>query len=265
MQTSSLQYSWLFGTHYSPNKPFKSYAISQEGVIEYLAYIYRKEEGIFRFLRAVLDSEGKRNSYPVKEFCDLKDPERTLNDDEQAIQSELFDDLMESEKIEAIIQYLKSIVEQIEEFNLLFNINSSTASDKVEEYRNIRNLSLGQKVVAMLDFILGYGTYTGDKRPLIIDQPEDNLDNQYIYHNLVKQLRDVKQERQVIIATHNATIITNAMTDQVCVMNSDGKHGWVERTGYPSEEKIKKDIVNYLEGGIESFKHKSRIYRPVLR
>ena len=63
----------------------------------------------------------------------------------------------------------------------------------------------------------------------------------------------------------NATIVTNAMTDQVCVMNSDGKHGWVERTGYPSEEKIKKDIVNYLEGGVESFKHKSKIYRPVLK
>ena len=172
---------------------------------------------------------------------------------------------MKSDTIESIIQYLKIIVGQIEEFRLLFNINSSTTSNKGEDYRNIRNLSLGQKVVAKLDFILGYGTYIGDKRPLIIDQPEDNLDNQYIYHNLVKQLRKVKQERQVIIATHNATIVTNAMTDQVCVMNSDGKHGWVERTGYPSEEKIKRDIVNYLEGGVESFKHKSKIYRAVLK
>ncbi len=256
---------WLFGTNFSYYKPFKSYAISQEGVIEYLAYIYRKEKGIFGFLRVVLDPEAKRNVYSVKEFCDLKDPERRLNDDEQEIKSAIFDDLMKSDTIESIIQYLKIIVGQIEEFRLLFNINSSTTSNKGEDYRNIRNLSLGQKVVAMLDFILGYGTYIGDKRPLIIDQPEDNLDNQYIYHNLVKQLRKVKQERQVIIATHNATIVTNAMTDQVCVMNSDGKHGWVERTGYPSEEKIKRDIVNYLEGGVESFKHKSKIYRAVLK
>ena len=256
---------WLFGTHFSINKPYKNYAISHESVIEYLAYIYRKEKGIFGFLRVALNSDEKRNLYPVKEFCDLKDPERTLNDDDQAIQSAIFDDLMKGDSIEAIIQYLKNIVGQIEEFRLLFNINNSTTSNKGEDYRNIRSLSLGQKVVAMLDFILGYGTYIGDKRPLIIDQPEDNLDNQYIFHNLVKQLREVKQERQVIIATHNATIVTNAMTDQVCVMNSDGKHGWVERTGYPSEEKIKKDIVNYLEGGVESFKHKSKIYRPVLK
>ncbi len=50
-------------------------------------------------------------------------------------------------------------------------------------------VSLGQKVVVMLSFVLGYSDYSNDYRPLIIDQPEDNLDNQYIYHNLVHQLR----------------------------------------------------------------------------
>ena len=147
---------------------------------------------------------------------------------------------------------------------MLFNVNSSSASAGKPNYKDVTTLSLGQKVVAMLDFVLEYGEYIGDYRPLLIDQPEDNLDSQYIYKNLVQQLRNVKEKRQIIIATHNATIVTNAMADQVCVMKSDGKNGWIDVAGYPSETRIKKSIVNYLEGGIESFKHKIKIYNDIL-
>ena len=116
----------------------------------------------------------------------------------------------------------------------------------------------------MLSFILGYSEYSNDYRPLIIDQPEDNLDNQYIYKNLVKQLRLIKEKRQVIIATHNATIVTNAKADQVCLVRSDNQHGWIETTGYPGEKRIKTHIINYLEGGKSSFLHKISIYRDAL-
>ena len=67
------------------------------------------------------------------------------------------------------------------------------------------------------------------------------------------------------IATHNATIVTNAKADQVCVMKSDNKHGWIETTGYPSEKQIKNHIINNLEGGKESFIHKVSIYDAVLQ
>ena len=84
---------------------------------------------------------------------------------------------------------------------LLFILNSKEYSSSCLIYMSkysfiwktfwsvITPLSLGQKVVAMMTFILGYSDYSGDYRPLIIDQPEDNLDNQYIYKNLVAQLR----------------------------------------------------------------------------
>ena len=55
------------------------------------------------------------------------------------------------------------------------------------------------------------------------------------------------------------------MADQVCVMCSDGENGWIERAGYPSEDTIKRDIVNYMEGGIDSFEHKIRVYQPILK
>lgn len=119
-------------------------------------------------------------------------------------------------------------------------------------------------MVAILTFILNYGTYCGDNSSLIIDQPEDNLDNQYIYKNLVSSLRQVKNERQVIVVTHSSTIVTNADAEQVIVLKSDNKHGWIENRGYPSDKIVMKYIVQYLEGGEESFKHKMDAYSTIL-
>ena len=76
--------------------------------------------------------------------------------------------------------------------------------------------------------------------------------------------RDIKEKRQVIIATHNATIVTNAKADLVCEMQSDNVHGWIEAMGYPSKERVKKKIINYLEVGNDSFAHKIEIYRNVI-
>ena len=71
-------------------------------------------------------------------------------------------------------------------------------------------------------------------------------------------------KRQVIIATHNATLVTNTNAEQVCVMQSNGDRGWIDSSGYVGTPKIKKQIVNYLEGGIESFVHKCEIYHDIL-
>lgn len=148
---------------------------------------------------------------------------------------------------------------------LEFNINSKESSQQLDiPYKEVGVLSLGQKVVAMLDFLLAYSDYSKDFRPLIIDQPEDNLDNRYIYRHLVQQFRDVKAQRQIILATHNTTIVTNSMTDQVVIMESDGVNGWIESQGYVSEKYIKNHIINQLEGGKDSFKHKMSIYETAL-
>lgn len=125
-------------------------------------------------------------------------------------------------------------------------------------------MSLGQKVVALLTFILSYSKFSNDNTPLIIDQPEDNLDSQYIYNNLVKQLRKIKEKRQIIIATHNSTIVINSKTENVIVMKSDNTKGWMETYGYPAEKSIINNVLNYLEGGKESFNHKRTIYEDFL-
>lgn len=182
-----------------------------------------------------------------------------------AMLKNLMSKIIASDNISSIIEFIKTYIKEMETFSLLFNVNNKEGVKLPVLFKPVQELSLGQKVVAMLSFILGYSEYSSDFRPLIIDQPEDNLDNQYIYRNLVCQLRSIKEKRQIIIATHSATIVTNAKADQVCVMNSDGQHGWVEAIGYPVEKRIKSHILNHLEGGTESFLHKMSIYEPILK
>ncbi|AHF05822.1 Spaf_1101 family AAA-like ATPase [Desulfitobacterium metallireducens] len=264
---------WIFGMDYNEESSFHNYNITQENVIGYLLSLYDKL-GIFEFLDMV--TYGKIDE--AKRLVNLLDFRTDMNQDlidkginelnsakTSSFIKTIFSELITDSNINIIINYLRQYVEDIEEFSLEFNLNNREGNNEMSPlYKDVRTLSLGQKVVAMLSFILGYSEYSKDYRPLIIDQPEDNLDNQYIYKNLVKQLRGVKEKRQVIIATHNATIVTNAKADQVCIMVSDNNHGWVATTGYPGENRIKEHIINYLEGGKDSFLHKLSVYEEAL-
>ncbi|HCW54089.1 MAG TPA: hypothetical protein DG753_10195 [Clostridium sp.] len=172
------------------------------------------------------------------------------------IEKNLFDNRKEMN--ESIIGCLK----MNKKFTLEFNVNNKerVSTDKPILMKDIKLLSLGQKVVALLSFVFEFGKFSGDNSILIIDQPEDNLDNQYIYKNLVNNLKNIKNERQVIIVTHSSTIVTNADAEQVIVMESDNEKAWIAKSGYPEDKTIVQHILNYLEGGIESFKHKKGIY-----
>ncbi|UTI42688.1 hypothetical protein NKG37_02735 [Niallia sp. RD1] len=88
--------------------------------------------------------------------------------------------------------------------------------------------------------------------------------SQYIYINLVESLKKIKNKRQVIIVTHNPSIVTNAGAEQVIVLASNNGKGWVEAQGYHGNAKITKHILQYLEGGEESFLHKMETYKTIL-
>lgn len=251
---------WIFGdVKVDKRREFKEFEITQESAIEYVYYVSGKA-GIIALLKMALKEEN-RYLYDISDFLKV---DSATEEYKRSVIDGIFDELVTSRNYSQIIQYLRESVANSEKLSLEFNINSRTTARQGAVYKNVGHLSLGQKVVAMLDFVLGYGDFIDDNRPILIDQPEDNLDSQYIYMNLVHQLRDIKDKRQVIIATHNATIVTNAMADQVCVMLSDGKNGWIDKAGYPSEDSIKKEIINYLEGGKDSFRHKMKVYEPVL-
>lgn len=262
---------WLFGNKYNEDNWYEHRNITKGNIIEYLLKLY-SQLGIFEFLTLVINKDTDKAFSEVNflYFCtemtqDMVEQEiNPLNiEDAKKLLSKILVKLITDQNIGCVINYLKEYIANVEKFSLEFNINNKAGSSGAD-FKSVEKLSLGQKVVAMLSFVLGYSEYSNDYRPLIIDQPEDNLDNQYIYKNLVEQLRSIKEKRQVIIATHNATIVTNAKADQVCLMDSDNQHGWVKTTGYPGETRIKKHIINHLEGGEESFLHKINIYEDAL-
>lgn len=238
-------------------------------VIAYLRLIIKKI-GYIKFLNLLINKKylTLESHLKISDFIDedkktLSMIEGGFSDISQNNISQVYDEI--KKKLVSNYGFLrKSILYWIqsgEEFSLKFNVNNKEAIKKSEVlFKDLHQLSMGQKVSALLSFVFDYGKYTLDNTPLIIDQPEDNLDNQYIYRNLIKSLRNIKNERQVIIVTHCSAIVTNADAEHVIVMDSDGKNGWLSESGYPSNEKITEHIINFMEGGVESLRNKIRKY-----
>lgn len=123
-----------------------------------------------------------------------------------------------------------------------------------EEYRSLTpplgvpGLSMGQKCTAILSIIL-----VERHTPLIIDQPEDDLDNAFIFREIVQTLRREKERRQFIIATHNANIPVSGDAELIILMNANEEHGWAAYRGSIDDHAIREPVETILEGGREAF------------
>lgn len=133
-------------------------------------------------------------------------------------------------------------------------LNVSTTHEPL--FKDAADLSRGQKCTALLPLLLARRN-----DPLIIDQPEDNLDNHFIYETVVNSIQRLKGQRQMIFITHNANIPVLAEADLVVVLNSDGKKGYVEAAG--SVDQCRDQIIDLLEGGQEAFELRRKRYARV--
>jgi energy-coupling factor transporter ATP-binding protein EcfA2 len=130
-------------------------------------------------------------------------------------------------------------------------LNVGTADEPI--FKDAADLSRGQKCTALLPLLLAR-----TNNPLIIDQPEDNLDNHFIYETVVNSIQRLKGRRQMIFITHNANIPVLADADLVIVMNSNGKIGFLEKSG--SVDECRDQIVDLLEGGDMAFELRRQRY-----
>ncbi len=97
-------------------------------------------------------------------------------------------------------------------YNIHYIVKSG--NDTIEE------MSPGKKALVLLELLI---SLEESKCPILIDQPEDDLDNRSIYDDLVQFIRRRKQERQIIIVTHNANIVLGADAEEIIIANQDGK------------------------------------------
>ena len=122
-----------------------------------------------------------------------------------------------------------------------------------ETFKESTQLSTGQRCTTILPILL-----TQSERPLLIDQPEDNLDNAFVYDTIVKALRTVRGSRQVIFVTHNPNIPVLGEAERVFVFSSDGRHATLKQVG--TVDDCKDHIERILEGGREAFLQRKARY-----
>ncbi len=143
----------------------------------------------------------------------------------------------------------------------------------------IHNMSTGKASFVLLKLII---KLSKAKAPILIDQPEDNLDNRSVSNDLVTYLRDKKIDRQIIIVTHNPNIVVNADAENIIVANQNGQNGTDSSSPYKfdyingslensfpknaAEEDILKSmgirehIAEIVEGGKDAFKKREEKY-----
>ena len=130
--------------------------------------------------------------------------------------------------------------------------------------RDFRQLSLGQQQSVLLAVMLSAESNT----PLIIDQPEDNLDGEFIYQSIIPVLRRVKERRQVIVVTHNPNIAVLGDAEQIVVLRATNEQGVIVSRGSIDDAATRESACALLEGSREAFQRRARIYgstasRPV--
>lgn len=125
-----------------------------------------------------------------------------------------------------------------------------------ERWRPVASVSPGQRATALLALVLSSGS-----EPLIIDQPEDDLDNRHIYEEVVRVLREVCQSRQVIVATHNANIPVLGDAELIVALDADADRGRLLAIGGLEDASVAAHARRILEGGDEAFEARYRRYR----
>ena len=123
-------------------------------------------------------------------------------------------------------------------------------------HRRLDELSGGQRVSVLLSLLLE----TKGSSPLVIDQPEDELDNRFLFETVLPALKRLKGRRQVILATHNANIVVNGDADMVIQLEATANRGRVARAGAIEEPEVRDAIVRTVDGGEEAFRLRRRKY-----
>ncbi|MCF4113314.1 MULTISPECIES: TrlF family AAA-like ATPase [Dethiosulfovibrio] len=124
------------------------------------------------------------------------------------------------------------------------SLNVTYSLKNSESFKPVEQGSPGQKTAALLAFILSYGN-----EPLVLDQPEDDLDNHLIYDLIVTQLREIKQKRQVLVVTHNANIVVNGDAENVVALDVRSGQTRIVTQGALQDLSVRKEICRIMEGG----------------
>ena len=162
----------------------------------------------------------------------------------------IFNDLMTGKVtlLKAVKDRKQSILELLRNpYNIEF-LDSIMLNDDDETL--FRNMTGGQKAISMLELIFKFDK---NKYPILLDQPEDDLDTSGVANNIVKFIQRQKEDRQIFVVSHNGSLVVCSDSEEIIVAeNKDG--GFQYKSGAIEEEDVQSKIIDILEGGEDALK-----------
>ncbi len=220
------------------------------------------ENSVFR--SQILDTDDSQCGGILAELvsCDIKDKTAVLKAVQELKQKTLAIANGSSDYGKLFAKRLKGILEEHPEcIDKLLSwwpddllVVKYRVNAREDAYKDISRGSAGQRASAILAFLLSYGDC-----PLILDQPEDDLDNALVYDLAVKQILENKPRRQMIFVTHNPNIVVNGDSELVTALEFSGGQIRVARSGGLEELEIRDAICSIMEGGTEAFNKRYEI------
>ena len=228
---------------------------------EFLKFINQNSVGSFRgqedgraMLRRLCDS--------VTDWENEGEVFKTLDAIVEALHTDKRDDASPPNAARDVFKQMKGQrpVQELYDYLFGFDYLGNKYDLKVDQ-KDLSELSPGERGGLLLVFYL---MLDRQDIPLVIDQPEDNLDNKSVYEILVTFIKQAKKRRQIILVTHNPNLAVVADAEQiihVSIDKKDGKHDFDFFSGSIEDDRINRAVVDILEGTMPAFDKRRLKYR----
>ncbi len=228
---------------------------------EFMKYINQGASGSFRgqeegqamlrqFTESVTDWEDETQVFTV------------LQGIAEALHADRREDVLPQNAARDVFKQMKGQKTPQELYDYLFGFDYlGTKYDLKVDGKDLSELSPGERGGLLLIFYL---MLDRQDTPLVIDQPEDNLDNKSVYEILVTFIKQAKRRRQIILVTHNPNLAVVADAEQIIHVSldkKDGKHDFDFFSGSIENPRINQTVVDILEGTLPAFDNRRLKYR----
>ncbi|CAM4328527.1 TrlF family AAA-like ATPase [Gillisia limnaea] len=207
------------------------------------------------------DTSFEEDFKKLKELCFRGQVEQKIKDVKKEFRTNFFNDnanVVGGHFKNAVRGITDAGMDELELFMPEDEVVVEYKPENADTFKSLSTASAGQRTTAILTFLLSFGTI-----PLLLDQPEDDLDNRLVYDLIVDRLKVAKGSRQIIVVTHNANIPVNGDAEYIISMDSESQFTSVLHSGTVEREEIKKEICDVMEGSEKAFKMRSDRYKLV--
>ena len=209
-----------------------------------LGYISKNYSGTFSGKADSLNAINKM--LKDKDFNKVEDTIKFINEVLECV----YEDIDKSSKKIKNKEEFYQLITALDYIDIVYSLKVGNST--------LQELSPGERGIVLLIFYLALSK---NDIPIIIDQPEDNLDNQSVYDKLVPCICEAKRKRQVIIVTHNPNIAIACDAEQIVYCNMDKNKNIISyKSGSIENEEIRNKVIDILEGTMPAFDLRRRKY-----